>query len=87
MTNYERIKNMSVEEMVEFLSDISQKGNESKPFERFDKKYCNVCPTVEVVWNNRTEQWHECEFEAICPHYSNDRDLIKLYLESEVDGK
>ena len=89
MTGYEKIKAMTIEEIADFLSEIFYSCNENDITNWFEQNYCDKCPTVKIIKcvdcpNLVNEEWHECEFEGNCPHYKTDKDMIKLWLESEV---
>lgn len=54
MTNYKKIKNMSVEEMAEFMMDIDYIGECPLPKERCNGRSCIEC----------IKQWLESEVEG-----------------------
>ena len=51
MTNFERIKNMSQDELIKFLSENSF-SDDSVWLKYFNEKYCNTCPAVETKYTN-----------------------------------
>ena len=90
MTNYEILKNASVELIAEFLEDIFEDTADNAISKWFQEEYCDKCPTTTIVGcienpDLAGQEWHECEFEGICPHYKNDKDKIMLWLESEAE--
>jgi hypothetical protein len=71
-TNADRIRAMTDEELVEWISDMvyGRKTPWSEPFER---KFCDNCPTVHGTYENgKEDDFHECDFvDAECPHGSD----------------
>lgn len=89
-TNYECIKNMSVEEMAELITGIFDSADDNTITKWFERKYCDNCPTEKITACIECpslvgEEFHECDFQGICPHYKNDKDKVRLWLESEVE--
>ena len=74
MTNIERIRAMSAEELANLLADMaySGKGPWEEPFERL---FCEACPAPEYTLDDgRKLALHECDFEGCeCPH---GRDIV-----------
>ena len=70
MTNYERIKNMSIEEMAEFLRNTD--FLDDTPWREFYGEFCETCHSEEYLLNDgRKMRLHECDFEdGKCPHGS-----------------
>lgn len=87
MTNYEKIKNMSKEEFIKFISDIVEENifEESNQIGLwFNTTYCKKCPEIEVKWGGEILHWKECEFESKCPHQDWEaKTLIKMWLDGE----
>ena len=91
MTNYDRIKNMSIEETADFLANISDVTDNNAINQWFDKAYCDKCPTETITEciqspNLVGQEWHECEFGGVCPRFKSDKDKIMLWLESEAEN-
>ena len=72
ITNADRIRAMSDEELADFLCGIAYTGREpwSEPFAR---KFCQECPAPEYTLDDgRKLNLHECEFaDGKCPHGSD----------------
>lgn len=89
MNNFEKIKNMSKDELVKFLDSNYYDNTEWSNW--FDKEYCNSkkCPTIEQKYidangNNNTCGCAYCEVYTKCKFFDfipNSRDIIKLWLE------
>lgn len=91
MTNFEKIKSYSFEELTDFLATI---GNDDAPwYEMFSKKYCANCPVEKVrsAYDNY-EHEHEacyCELNKKCRYFPDisydevmsDTFMTKLWLE------
>ena len=70
LTNGDRIRAMSDEELSDFLIQVAYAGADpwGIPFER---KFCDNCPTVEctIQETGQTMDFHECDFaDGKCPH-------------------
>lgn len=73
MTNADRIRAISYEELAEFLSSIAY-GRETPWSEPFDEKFCKSCPTTTctVEGYHHPMDLHECDFtDGKCPHGSD----------------
>lgn len=87
MTNYEKIKEMSKDELIKFISnivdgDLFDKGNKIGHW--FKIEYCDKCPDIDFKWGEKIEHWKECEFEGKCPHQDwESKTLIKMWLDGE----
>ena len=84
MTNYDRIKDMSIEELSSIIGFYV--WEEFCFCKWFNKEKCENCKNIEVRFNGKTQQWKECEFEGICPLVESEKDIIKLWLEQEVES-
>lgn len=85
MTNFEKIKQMSVDELSILMGFYV--WEESCFYKWFNKTKCKNCKNIEVQIYGKTQQWKECEFEGICPLFESEKDIIKLWLESETDNE
>lgn len=86
MTNFEKIKNMSKDEMAEFLDNLTNGGIEKAPQNIwFNKKYCKVCPDIEVVYMGKNQLWKECDFEGKCSNTDWDSGMVKLWLDAKIE--
>lgn len=73
MTNADRIRAMSDEELAEFLSSIAY-GRETPWSEPFAEKFCKSCPTTTFTCEayHHPMELHECDFsDGKCPHGSD----------------
>lgn len=71
MTNYERIKAMSLEEMTDLLSPLML-NDDSEPIKWFAKNHCEGCAEY-------------CLFDGECDKVDyTDKSVIRLWLESKV---
>lgn len=84
MTNHEKLKTLTVNELSKLIANAEDW--DSTPWGNwFEKTYCRNCKTQTVMFSNgETDEYHECDFEGICPLYKTQADIIKLWLESEV---
>ena len=75
MTNADRIRAMTDEELSEFLSSIAY-GRETPWCEQFAEKFCKSCPTTTCTaeGHHHPMDLHECDFtDGKCPH---GRDIV-----------
>lgn len=86
MNNFEKIKNMSKDELIEFLNNsIGRELDETPIYKWFDENYCkSICPDIEVINKGKNEIWKECYFEGLCPYQDWGCNLIKLWLDAEI---
>lgn len=88
MTNFEKIKNFSIEELAEFLD--GQCWNDDAPWSKwFNDTYCSNCEPIEVT----LEGYHRpigcayCELENKCrffDHYLEPVEMCQKWLESKI---
>lgn len=86
VTNADRIRAMSDEELAELLSQTAYAG-ETPWCEPFDRKFCDNCPTVGVtiVETGKTMDFNECDFaDGKCPHGS---DIVWWLGQPAEEGK
>lgn len=94
MTNFEKIKNMTLDEFAEWLDKY---GNFDKaPWtEWFSRNYCENCPSekVKVKWSDTNESEEEvgwCELEHKCKFFQDMDEVpdnlktIKMWLEQKI---
>lgn len=69
MTNADRIRNMSDDELAEFLDQIAY-ARETPWSKPFYEKFCKSCPEPEYTLDDGRElRLHECDFkDGVCPH-------------------
>lgn len=73
LTNADRIRAMTDEELAEFLSSIAY-GRETPWSEPFAEKFCKSCPTTTFTCEayHHPMELHECDFsDGKCPHGSD----------------
>lgn len=79
LTNFEKLKNLSMEEMAEFLSD--QMALEGTVYDQWmTDTFCNNCPEVEG-YNGSSASF--CEMNEDCPYglwNISDKDLVMRWL-------
>lgn len=86
MNNFDKIIKMNKDELADFLDKLISGGVEKCPaIIWFDKKYCKVCPDIEVEYRGKKELWKECDFESKCPHQNWGSDLVELWLDGESE--
>lgn len=94
MTIFKSIKSKDIDEFAEWLDKYGKFDN-SPWIEWFDKKYCKKCMS-EYVYSKRFEKEIECAWCEIykkCKHFPDldwspdNEDIIKLWLESEIEDK
>lgn len=80
MTNAEKIRNMTDEQLVEFLNDWTWE----KASEAFGDKCCSKCEPVIAEYNGRETEFAKCEFDDyVCPYEKG--DCVKWWLQEECD--
>lgn len=93
MTIFEKIKQMTVEEMAEKI-DNNISNDYYTPWEEwFDKKYCKNCkPILEYIpaWHREVEvapceNLHKCSFFPDSSEMPNTKEIILKWLESESE--
>lgn len=92
MTQFEKFKTMSLEEMVEWLDEYAI-FDDSPWMEFWDSRYCNNCP-VETMYApdyGREMKFAWCELHDKCkffpdmPDVPDNKDIIRMWLERELD--
>lgn len=92
MNNFEKLKSMSVDELAEWLDKNGIIDN-SPWMEDFNKKYCNNCESVMCKYEdgNREFPCSYCEIYDKCKFFNelnevpNNKEIIKMWLESESE--
>lgn len=97
MTNFEKIKSMSIEELTEFLNEHGMFDN-TPWMDWWDKNYCSNCESIklsgkEEIENivgitpflNETYECAYCEVHDHCKFFPNgcpsNKEIIKMWLE------
>lgn len=84
MKRIDQIRAMPVDEIAKLLSEEFEAGRIAK---WFDKTHCKICLTIEVLTRNgKKEKWNECYFQGHCPSQNCIEDIVKIWLESEVEN-
>ena len=92
MTNFEKLKSMSVEELAKWLNENGQ--FDTAPWTLwFDQKYCKNCEDIECKSPDDSRKYicAYCEIYDNCrffPDYSDVPDnleVIKMWLKAEVE--
>lgn len=98
MTRFEKFKSMDIDSFVEWIDRHGQFDN-SPWASWWDENYCNKCPSEtgyildtegEMEWRTPCEfAWCElhdkCKFFPEMDEEPNSKEIIKLWLESEVE--
>lgn len=85
MTNYEKIKNMSKDELIDFFVEITE-SSDFTPWDKwFSGKYCDNCDLIETD----NHKFAYCEIYDKCKFFEDyDTSLeftIKRWLEAEIE--
>ena len=94
MNNFEKLKSMSLEELADWLDKNGMWDN--SPWSKwFDSKYCRQCQPVEATveddFGKRECEFAWCELEHKCLYFAeledvpNCEEIIKMWLEAEVE--
>lgn len=93
MTNMKDLQSMNIDELVEWLDDNGQFDG-SPWMEWFDAQYCDNCKPIMCHYENSEREfpcsWCElhgdkCKFFPDMKHTPYSRDIIRMWLESEVE--
>ncbi len=82
ISNADRIRSMSDEELAVWISDIAYAGK--TPWDsQFARKFCDSCPRIKgTLPDGKTIDLYECDFvDGKCPHGSD----IAWWLEQRTD--
>lgn len=95
MNNYERIRNMSIDDLAEFLDERWSHDNDPS-IEWWNRKYCGHCEPVmkHVNFSGRETEmdfaWCEvngkCKYFPELEEYPNTKQMMKLWLEEEIES-
>lgn len=89
MNIYEKIKSMQIEELTDWIEKYGQ-FDDSPWVNYFSSCYCENCEAIECEQDEKTELYSYCELHDSCKFFPNLnhapelKDMIKLWLESEV---
>lgn len=74
MTNFEKIKQMSVDELSNLMGVYVWEDNIFSKW--FDKEMCQKCSDYRCYGR-----------EGECPFFKDEKDIVRLWLESEADNE
>ena len=94
MTQFEKFKNMDTEQFADWLDEYGMFDG-SPWMEWFDRRYCNNCKPVmcHSADDSREFAFAWCEIYDKCKYFPesyeqpDNKEVIKMWLESEVDGE
>ena len=95
MTNFDFIKNMSIDELTDWLDKYGQ--FDGAPWSTwFEENYCSKCETIECIVDEKDAFWPGqkancayCELEGKCKYLTqldnipDNKDIIKIWLMQE----
>jgi len=95
MTNLERLRSINIDDLAEWLDEYGAFDG-SLWIQWWDNKYCKNCESIMVKWPDSIdpETLHECaycEIEGNCRFFPeitevpDNKNIIKLWLESEIE--
>lgn len=95
MNNFEKLQSLGIEQFAEWLDQNGMWDN--SPWSKwFDSKYCQQCEsvkaTVEGYLGTRECEFAWCELEHRCRYFADHeevpdcKEIIKMWLEAEVEG-
>lgn len=96
MTVFEKIKEMSIDELAEWLDDICDVSYDDLPWiNQFNEKYCKMCEPETKYFSlfdkelecNWCETHDECKFFEGLGDVPDGKYMVKLWLESDGDVK
>lgn len=91
MTEFDKIKNMNLEELAEWLDVVCSFSDDSPWMKWFSEKFCDNCPPVQtfVPYLNKEAECSYCELNGNCKFFPDlldtpeNKQIIKMWLESE----
>ena len=93
MNHFEQLKNMNIDELSKWL-DKHGKFDDGPWTKWFDKEYCKNCEPIKCHYKDSEyeincaycELEHKCKFFPDFDDVPNNEDVIKIWLELEVDN-
>ena len=101
MTNFEKIKNMSKEELIKFITENNLDDNIW--VKSFTKKYCDKCESViqkipanvSILGIDREAECAYCEINKNCRFFEgkfidgcpSDEEILSMWLEEEAENE
>lgn len=95
MTIFDDMRSKSIDELTEWLDKYGQFDN-SPWMKWFDEKYCSKCEPIMCRCEGSEAEFpcswcevngYKCKFFPDMDHSPDNRDIIKIWLESESDSK
>ena len=94
MTNFEKLQSLDIEQFAEWLDKNGMWDN--SPWSKwFDLKYCQQCESVKATvkdyFGTRECDFAWCELEHKCRYFADNeeipdcKEIIKMWLEAEVE--
>ena len=98
MNNFEHLQTMPIDQLVEFLDTNGH--HDAIWWKWFEEKYCDNCeletvyvddPNCEFIWKTECEFAYcavhdKCRFFQDMDQEPDNKEIIKLWLESEIEG-
>lgn len=92
MNNWAKLKNMSTEDLAEWLDQYGQFDN-SPWMSWFDEKYCKNCESIMCHYEDNTHEFpcSYCELNGSCKFFPDldevpgNKMIIKMWLETEIE--
>lgn len=89
-TRFDVFKLMTLDQLTEWLDKYGQSDG-SWWMDWFDKKYCKNCEAIMCSYENRENEFpcsyceinNKCKFFPNIDHAPNNKEIIKMWLESE----
>ena len=93
MTNYEMLKNMSIDELVEWIDKYAS-FDDTPHWSFWDKNYCNKCESITLIGDDEyKKEYAYCELNDNCRFFKemketpSHKQIIKMWLESKTDNE
>ena len=92
MTHFDELKSKNIDELAEWLNKYKQ--FDSSPWMKwFNENYCKKCPPIMCKYKDGTKEFpctfceleHRCRFFLKFDNVPDNKQIIKLWLESEVE--
>lgn len=92
MTNFNHLQSMSIDELTEWL-DEHLSFDDAHHMIWFDQKYCKNCPEIMCKYEDSKYEFpaswceleHKCKFFPEMDEAPNSREIVRMWLESEVE--
>lgn len=92
MTHFENFKAMNIDKFAEWIDKYGQFDN-SPWMTWFDEKYCSKCEPIMCHYEGSSREFpcsyceieDECKFFPEMPYVPDGKDIVKMWLESEVE--